>query len=210
MVQRALRCGQTVGGAREAQNSYLEQTPSNCHDGIFWGTIVLTLPKAMSQEDDLLAHNLFCGHLQVDPRDRCTSEDGLRVSLTSGVVRLLMVLIMFIRSALSSNSAPGSVPPLTMSLKVDKVLLATTDIRERTINIQALSEETRDTIATCARRISGLRSLVMEVAKLTVLRSKPKFMQINLQPQCPSKSHKLIKCGSTQVTQGFLASTFKR
>eukprot|EP00967_Tisochrysis_lutea_P007426 scaffold8831_cov18-Tisochrysis_lutea.AAC.1 len=44
-----------LGGAREAQNSYLEQTPSNCHDGIFWGTIVLTLPKAMSQEDDLLA-----------------------------------------------------------------------------------------------------------------------------------------------------------
>ena len=46
------------------------------------------------------------------------------------------------------------------------MLLVTTDIKERTINIQALSEEARDGIAACAQKIAGLRTLVMEVRML--------------------------------------------
>lgn len=43
------------------------------------------------------------------------------------------------------------------------MLLVTTDIKERTVSIHALSQETRDGIAACAQRISGLRTLMMEV-----------------------------------------------
>ncbi|KAF5834183.1 ankyrin repeat-containing domain protein [Dunaliella salina] len=93
--------------------------------------------------------------LKVDPRDRCTSEDVLWHS--------------FLKGGTTATQDERNLTGVRNTLnvvhdKVDKVLLATTDIHERTVSIQMLSEETRDSIATCARRISGLRALVMEVA----------------------------------------------
>jgi len=47
--------------------------------------------------------------------------------------------------------------------QVDQIINITKNIEERTVRLIDLGEETRDGIKACANKISGLRTLVMEV-----------------------------------------------
>ncbi|KAF5840996.1 hypothetical protein DUNSADRAFT_14852, partial [Dunaliella salina] len=92
-----------------------------------------------------LTSDLMYMLLQVDPEMRCTSED--------------VVLHAFLKGGTTTTMDEKSLAGLHK--KVDRVISLATSIEDRTVNIHELSETSRDGIAACLGKISGLRTLVM-------------------------------------------------